>query len=99
MTQRRRDVLAAVVALVGGVAIGIVDSRPSWDDTGITAGVLLIVAGTAAATSGRRPWIWALATGIWIPLFEFPWSNATGPFAAMIFAGVGATIGWLLGRR
>ena len=58
--------LAAAVTL--GLAIAWVDSRPHWDDAGITAGLLLLSAGFLGFIGPRRPWLWALAIGFWIPL-------------------------------
>jgi hypothetical protein len=58
-----------VTALTLGLFIAWVDSRPTWDDTGITAGTLLIVAGLLGLVAPERPWLWALAVGIWIPLY------------------------------
>jgi hypothetical protein len=86
------------IALVAGIAIGYVDSRPGWDDTGITAISLLLAGGVAAFVVGRRPWLVALAAGIWVPLFELPYLASGGPLTALVFAGIGAAIGWLIRR-
>lgn len=56
------------VAVAMGLAIAWVDSRPHWDDTGITAGCLLLSAGLLGLIGLRRPWLWALGIGVWIPL-------------------------------
>ncbi|MGB7137599.1 MAG: hypothetical protein WBD46_20085 [Acidobacteriaceae bacterium] len=58
--------LGAAVAL--GWAIAWVDARPHWDDAGITAGLLLLSAGFLGLLGPRRPWLWALGIGVWIPL-------------------------------
>jgi hypothetical protein len=56
-SARTAALILAAFAL--GLAIAYVDTRPTWDDTGITAGV--VVAGSALATMvGLRPW-WAAA--------------------------------------
>lgn len=57
-----------LLALALGLAIGWMDSRPHWDDTGITAGSLLLSAGLAAFLAERRPWLVGLAVGLWVPL-------------------------------
>lgn len=62
----RIALFAASVAL--GLAIAWVDSRPNWDDSGITAGALLLSSGLLGLIAPRRPWRWALALGVWIPL-------------------------------
>jgi hypothetical protein len=87
------------IALVAGIAIGYMDSRPGWDDTGITAVLLLIAAGVASAVAGRAPWVVAIAAGIWVPLFELPGLASGGSLLALVFSSVGAAIGWLIGRR
>jgi len=50
------------VALVLGLLIALLDSRPGWDDTGITAGVLFCVTVLLGAAMPRRAWVWALAS-------------------------------------
>jgi hypothetical protein len=57
----------ALVALALGLAIGLVDTSPGWDDTGITVGTLLIASALFGAADPARAWLWALAVGIWIP--------------------------------
>ena len=58
-----------IAAIRLGLAIAWVDSRPHWDDTGITAGGLLLSGGALGLIGPRRPWLWALGLGIWIPLY------------------------------
>jgi hypothetical protein len=70
-----REPLLAVIALAVGIAIAWVDSRPTWDDTGITAVSLLGAAAIITALSGRRPLVWALLVGAWTPLLEIPASG------------------------
>lgn len=98
MSQRRRDLIAAIVAIGFGLAVAWMDSRPGFDATGITAGSLLIAGGVAAFIARRRPWLWALAAGIWVPLFEIRDVAMLAPLAALVFAGVGAGAGWFAGR-
>lgn len=57
-----------VVALAVGILIAYVDSLPHWDDTGIAVLALLVSSGLLGMLSPRRPWLWALAVGVWIPL-------------------------------
>ena len=47
----RRDGLLAVVAGTIGLTLGYLDSRPSWDDTGITVALLLLSSAMAAGLS------------------------------------------------
>jgi len=93
-----RLIALGLVALGIGIAIGFVDSRPGWDDTAITAGALLIAAAVVAWIDGRRPWLWALLVGEPLPIIEVTGSGSTASFVALLFAAVGASIGWLLRR-
>ncbi len=74
--------LLLVVALSLGTFIAYVDSRPTWDDTGVTAGVILIVSGLLGLAQPRGAWLWALAVGLWVPLL--PWLAGRGNPAALI---------------
>jgi hypothetical protein len=67
--QRTLHWVLLVVAVAMGLAIAWMDSRPHWDDSGISAGALLLSAGVLGVIGPRRPWLWALAIGIWIPLY------------------------------
>lgn len=51
MTQRTLVVVAVAAGL--GVVIGFMDSRPTWDDAGVTAGALLLVALVLGAIQPR----------------------------------------------
>lgn len=66
--KRLMDAALLVVALSLGLAIAWVDSRPHWDDTGITAASLLLSGGALGLIGPRRPWRWGLAVGAWVPL-------------------------------
>jgi hypothetical protein len=88
----------AALALAAGIVIALVDSRPGWDSTGITAGALLLAAGTAAFEAGDRPWVWALLIGLPTPIVEVIGSGNTGSILALGFATAGAAIGWTLRR-
>jgi hypothetical protein len=93
---RAPSILGAVVVLVLGIAIAWVDSRPTWDDTGVTAGVLLLVAG-AASLAGLPPWLAAVLVVGPVVLSELRHADA-GLALAPIIAIAGAYGGWLLRR-
>jgi hypothetical protein len=95
---RWREPLLAVVAVGVGVAVAWVDSRPAWDDTGITAVSLLGASAAIAALSGRRPLVWALLVGVWTPVLEIPASGDPAALLALGFAFAGSLIGWGLAR-
>jgi len=90
--------LAILAGLLAGVALAFIDSRPSWDDTGVTAGALLLVTFLLGTVAPQRPWATALAVGIWIPLFGILGSANYGSLLALAFAFAGAYAGSLLRR-
>jgi hypothetical protein len=94
-----RLLLAASIAI--GLSIAFVDSRPRWDDTGVSAAALLLSAMLLGAIGPRRPWAWALAVGVWIPLHSVvsapSWRSMT-MFVVVLIPMVGAYVG-MAGRR
>lgn len=94
MIADRRRPVAFVLALLAGIGIALIDSSPGWDSTGITAGLLLLSAGAAAAIARDRPWLWALLVGLPTPLLETVRDGNTGSWLALAFAAAGAALGW-----
>lgn len=88
--------LLLAVAVLAGLFSAYVDSRPNWDDTGILAFGILIVSGLITLLGYRRPWIIALAVGIWIPLHDILVAHNYGSILALVFAFIGAYGGWLV---
>ncbi|HEX4348484.1 MAG TPA: hypothetical protein VHZ73_12990 [Vicinamibacterales bacterium] len=70
--QRRWQALegagAMLLAVLAGLCIAYVDSRPHWDDTGVTVFSMVGVAFLLGCALPRRPWLWALGVGVWIPV-------------------------------
>ena len=93
-----RDGPLAVAATVIGLVIGYVDSRPTWDDTAITVSLILLASAIVAGLSGRRPWLWALLVGGWVPVIEIWGSSGPASLVALLAAGVGAAAGYALVR-
>jgi hypothetical protein len=86
------------IALVLGFAIMFVDSQPKWDDTGIIAFAMLGCAGLIALLAGKRPWLIALAIGLWIPARYIITSQNFSMLFTLLFPLVGAYAGWLVRR-
>src|SRR5690242_16804678 len=93
MAVNRRWIVLAVAALLCGIAIGWNDSRPTWDDTGVTAGLLVAASAIFGFTDPRRWWIWSLLIGIGTPLFEVAGATGSASLAAFVFSGLGAAGG------
>lgn len=96
--MRASRLALAIVALVAGVVIGLVDSGPGWDATGITAGALVLSAAGAAWLGRDRPWLWALLVGLPTPILDIVRTGNTSSVLALGFAALGAAIGWALRR-
>jgi hypothetical protein len=95
--KERIDLMQKILLAVGvisGLFIAYVDSRPTWDDTGITAGIILLVCGLIALLGCQRPWLLALAVGGWIPLYGLLVTHNYGSILALIIAFIGAYAGW-----
>lgn len=91
------------LAVVAGLFIAYVDSRPTWDDTGITAGAIVLSAGLLTLLGYRRPWLIALAVGLWLPIYEIYKSHNYSlpslilfPLVILLIASIGAYGGWLV---
>ena len=59
---------------------------------------MLAFSGLLGLIGGRRPWLLALAVGLWIPLYEILRSQNFGSLLALAFAFAGAYAGWGLNR-
>jgi hypothetical protein len=85
-------------AIVMGLLIAWVDSRPAWDDAGITAGMVFLTAAFFGALRPARPWVWALAAGAWIPFFGIALRHNSDSLLALAPALAGAYAGALARR-
>lgn len=88
-------VLLAAATLMGG-AIAYVDSRATWDDTGITAGAMALGAAALGLLGPRRPWLWGLAIGMWVPAYALVRKPGLGSLAMLVvllFPLAGAYLG------
>ena len=90
--------IALLAGLTIGIIIGYIDSRPTWDDTGVTAVAILATSLVLGALAPERPWATALVVGVWIPLFGILTRANYGSLLALAFAFAGAYAGMLLRR-
>lgn len=88
-----------VVALELGGLVTYVDSRPTWDDTDVTAAALLVTSGVLGFLGPSRPWLWALALGIWIPLLGIARTQNYSTLLALAVTFAGAYGGRTVRRR
>jgi hypothetical protein len=82
------------IAVLAGLFFAYVDSRPTWDDTGILAGAILLTCGLIALVGYRRPWLLALMVGAWIPLRGIFITHNYFSLLALLIAFIGAYGGW-----
>jgi len=102
--KERKDNMQKILlalAMLMGLLIAYVDSRPTWDDTGITAGTMLLSSALFTLLGHRRPWLIALAIGVWTPLYEMYVSSNFRfpgvillPLFILLITSVGAYAGW-----
>ena len=64
--------------------------QPALDDTGVTALALLATSAVFGIVQPRRPWVWALAVGIWIPLLNIVQTHNVSSILALVFPFAGA---------
>ncbi|HET6350251.1 MAG TPA: hypothetical protein VFH88_14325 [Candidatus Krumholzibacteria bacterium] len=84
----RSFLIQLMVAFGFGAAITWIDTRPTWDDTGITAAMILVSTATLGFVNPSRAWVFALAVASWIPAFGLLHGNHTTVMAlAFGFAG------------
>ena len=93
---RNRERLGIALGVILGLLLAFVDSRPGFDDTGITAVLLVaaalvsvLVAGPALALAGSpilATAAWTALVGLWIVIVE----RTTGSVLALVFAAIGA---------
>jgi hypothetical protein len=87
------DRLLLLGALAVGLALALVDSSPGWDDTGVSAAAVLLAAAAFGAARPARPWLWALAVGLWIPALNIALGHNPGALIALVPAVLGAYAG------
>jgi hypothetical protein len=88
------QIILLSIAVLAGLFFAYVDSRPTWDDTGILAGGLLLMSGLLTLLGHRKPWLIALAVGLWIPLHDIYLSHDFLLLLVLLFPLVGAYGGW-----
>jgi hypothetical protein len=96
MRQPCRFWIQLTIAVASGILIWRIDSGPHWDDTGITAAMILGVTVVLGFSVPAKWWIWAFAVGIWILLGEIIQTDSYGSVLALVIALAGSSMGALL---
>jgi hypothetical protein len=97
--MKRKFIIFLIIAIALGLLIAWIDSRPNWDDAGITAFMILFITIICGYFSVERPWLMALAVGIWIPLSGIILNHNFEGFIALIPAFIGSYIGFFANRK
>jgi hypothetical protein len=84
------SVVSWIAAVSSGLLIAWVDSRPGWDDAGVSAGMILVASGLFGALLPNRAWAVALAVGAWIPIVGIARDGSYGALLALLPALAGA---------
>ncbi len=90
--MKQKVLLAA--AVLAGILTAYVDSRPGWDDTGITAGLLFLTGSVVGLLVSSRPWLFALALGIWLPLAGVAFRHDFLMLVTLFIPFLGVYLGW-----
>ncbi len=83
-----------IIAAFIGIMIAYIDSRPTWDDAGITAGALLLGAAVVGLFIRRHPWLYGISIGMWIPLVQIYHSHDFRILVILLIPLIGAYAGW-----
>ena len=98
--QRTHFALLVSTALMLGALIALVDSSPRWDDTGVSAAMVLTASGLMGALHPQRACVWAFAVGWWIPLLGIAFDRFEyASLLTLVFGLVGAYAGAFSGKR
>ena len=92
-SMKTLDWLLLLAALAVGLALGLVDSSPGWDDTGVSAAAVLAATAAFGFARPSRAWVWALAVGLWIPALGIVLRGNYGSLLALVPAMAGAFAG------
>ena len=96
--MRKPFTLSVLFAVVFGIAIAWIDSQSNWDDSGISAFLVLLVSMLAGYMAESKPWLIALAVGIWIPIYGIISVQNFGSLLALLPGFIGAYTGWWIAK-
>jgi hypothetical protein len=85
-----------VLALALGTVIGWIDSRPGWDDTGITIGAVLLASAACGLLGPKMPWLWGFAAGSGVAAWGIVLNGTFAGLVALPVAVAGAYFGALV---
>lgn len=96
MKLNLKFIFTLMVSVAAGLLIEWIDSRPNWDDTGITATLLFVVAAAIGYYYKKYPLVWGLAVGMWVPLLGTIRSNDYLMLIVLVFGLTGSFSGYII---
>lgn len=81
------------ISICAGLFLAWMDSRPGWDDTGITASLIVLTSAFFGYLYPSRPWIWALTVSSWIPLHAIILTGDFKMLLVCLFGFAGSYLG------
>jgi hypothetical protein len=91
----KRHIILSGGALVSGLAIGWIDTRPGWDDTGVTIALILLTSGVLGFAVPKHAWVRALIIGGCVALLNILRSGRYDALVAVAVALIGGFLGSL----
>jgi hypothetical protein len=98
MTPNRKVFLLACVSTMVGLLIAWIDTRPTWDDAGITAAMILGSSFCLGYAQPRFAWLWAILIGLWIPAVNIFSHGDAASSVTLLISFVGAYLAVLVRR-
>ena len=95
MKTNYRFWIIVVISSLIGILIAWIDSRPNWDDSGISAGLIFCSSAFFGFIMKKQPWLWAITIGIWIPLYNIYLNKNYSILLVLIIAFIGSYLGSL----
>ena len=92
--MKKSFIASVILSIIFGISIAWVDSRPSWDDAGITAFMILITSFACGFIASQKPWLIALLVSLWTPLAGIILTQNAGGILALVPAFAGAYTGY-----
>ena len=90
------SLLPLVLCILISAFLGWVDSRPHWNDTGITVCAVFLSAFLFGVFGQGRPWLYALILGSGVFLFNAILHHVYSPAVAFAFSFAGAYTGFFI---
>jgi hypothetical protein len=94
----KRTFIAPAIGFAVGLGIGYMDSRPTWDDTGVTAGAVFLAAVVLAVARPSVFWLTGLAVGLPVLAMNALLNANYGSVIAVGIGLVGSLVGYVVGK-